>query len=466
MQLILTIALVIGQTPATDPEFKKPLPDLGTRKSGVDWTRFLGPSGNSKSPETGITTAWPPEGPPKIWECPIAEGYAMPVIAKGRLLHFDRVGNQARLRCLHSETGDALWTFTYDTTYEDLYGYSNGPRCSPVIDDDRVYIFGPEGMLHCLKLSDGRLLWKVDTQNQFGVIQNFFGVGSTPVVHGDLLIVQIGGSEKAAATIPPGQLGDVQGNGTGVVAFDKQTGKVIYSVSNELASYASPTLARAGGRNWCFVFARGGLIGFNPDNGQMDFHYPWRASRLESVNASNPVVAGNRVFISETYGPGSSLLDFKSGKVEVVWQDSSKTRRKAMQTHWNTPIYHNGFLYGSSGRHSANAELRCIDWETGEVQWSEKNLARCSLLYVDGHFVCLGEYGKLRLLRANPEKFEQVAETVLLQQDPGEGERPLQYPAWAAPILSHGLLYVRGQDRLVCLEFIPDRKALPESSKP
>ena len=95
MQLILTIALVIGQTPATDPEFKKPLPDLGTRKSGVDWTRFLGPSGDSKSPETGITTAWPPEGPPKIWECPIAEGYAMPVIAKGRLLHFDRVGESS-----------------------------------------------------------------------------------------------------------------------------------------------------------------------------------------------------------------------------------------------------------------------------------------------------------------------------------------------------------------------------------
>ena len=91
------------------------------------------------------------------------------------------------------------------------------------------------------------------------------------------------------------------------------------------------------------------------------------------------------------------------------------------------------------------------------MQWSEKGLARCSLLYVDGHLLCLGEYAKLRLLRANPKKFDQVAETVLLDDDPGESNRPLQYPAWAAPILSHGLLYVRGRDRLICLELIPDR---------
>ena len=114
----------------------------------------------------------------------------MPAIARGRLLLFDRVGNQARLRCLQSETGESLWTFAYETAYEDLYGYSNGPRCAPVVDGNRVFIFGPAGMLHCLRLFDGQLLWKVDAQDQFAVVQNFFGVGSTPVVHGDLLIVQ------------------------------------------------------------------------------------------------------------------------------------------------------------------------------------------------------------------------------------------------------------------------------------
>ena len=135
-----------------------------------------------------------------------------------------------------------------------MYGYSNGPRCSPVIDGNRVFIFGPEGMLHCLQVSDGTLLWKVDTTRQFGVVPNFFGVGSTPVIHGDLLIAQVGGSGAGAADTPGGPSDRVKGDGTGVVAFDKRTGKVVYTLSNELASYASPTLARAGGRNWCFVF--------------------------------------------------------------------------------------------------------------------------------------------------------------------------------------------------------------------
>ena len=457
MQFVLKLTLVMGATLAGNADSDRPPKNLAKRQAGVDWPVFLGPSGNSKSPEQGIVTAWPAAGPRKVWELPLAEGYAMPVVARGRLLVFDRVGDQARLRCMQSETGDILWSFTYDTTYEDPYGYSNGPRSSPVIDGNRVFIFGPEGMLHCLQVSDGTLLWKVDTTRQFGVAQNFFGVGSTPVIHGDLLIAQIGGSGADAASTPGGPSEQLTGNGTGVVAFDKRTGKVVYKLSNELASYASPTLARAGGRNWCFVFARGGLIGFNPDQGEVDFYYPWRAKIRESVNASNPVVVNNRVFISETYGPGSSLLEFSPGDVQPVWQDSPKKRRKAMQTHWNTPIPHEGFLYGSSGRHSANAELRCIDWETGKVQWSKKGLARCSLLYVDGHLVCLGEYGTLRLLRANPKKFDQVAETVLLSKDPGEGNRPLQYPAWAAPILSHGLLYVRGRDRLICLELIPNR---------
>ena len=114
-------------------------------------------------------------------------------------------------------------------------------------------------------------------------------------------------------------------------------------------------------------------------------------------------------------------------------------------------------LRSSNNAHSPFVELG----DTGEVQWSKRGLARCSLLYADGHLVCLGEYGTLRLLRANPEEFEQVAETVLLSEDPGEAGRPLKYPAWAAPILSHGLLYVRGRDRLICLELIPDKNVTP-----
>ena len=191
----------------------------------------------------------------------------------------------------------------------------------------------------------------------------------------------------------------------------------------------------------------------------MDFHYPWRAQILESVNASNPVVVGDRVFISETYGPGAALLEVKPGGCKEVWTDADKPRTKAMQCHWNTPIYVDGFLYGCSGRHTENAELRCIELATGKVMWSEPDLKRCSLLNVDGHFVCISEDGVLRLLKVNPKKYEEVS-LRRAEADGGRrrGRRCLQYPAWAAPVLSHGLLYLRGRDRLVCLELIPEKK--------
>jgi outer membrane protein assembly factor BamB len=439
-------------------------PDLGTRPAGEDWPAFLGPRGDSTSIEKGILTHWKEKPPRIVWQRPLGVGYGMPTVSRGRLFQFCRYGGQARLTCHKSETGEELWRFDYPTRYEDLYGYNNGPRCSPVVDGGLVYLFGAEGMLHCMRVEDGKPVWKVDTARQFEVIQNFFGVGSTPVIYENLLIVQIGGSPPESREAPPGQLNLVQPNGTGVVAFDKRTGEVKYKLADELASYSGPTLAKINGRDWCFVFARGGLLGFDPATGKQEFHYPWRADILESVNASNPVVVDDLVFISECYGPGSSLLKVRPGGYDVVWADSERKRQKAMQTHWNTAIHRDGYLYGSSGRHTNNAELRCIELKTGEVKWSEPELSRSSLLYVDDHLICLTEYGDLLLLRTNPEKFDLVGQLELVDQTAGPlppGTQPrklLNHPAWAAPILSHGLLYVRGDDRLACLELIPQSK--------
>ena len=162
---------------------------------------------------------------------------------------------------------------------------TTGPAARPVVDGDLVFCHGVEGMLHCVNVKDGKVVWKVDERTEFGIVQNFFGVGSTPVVEGDLLIVQVGGS-------PPGSdqlhFGDVKGNKSGVVAFDKRTGKVRYSISDELASYSSPVLATIDGRRWCFVFARGGLLAFDPANGKIDFHFPWRAADLRKRQRQQP----------------------------------------------------------------------------------------------------------------------------------------------------------------------------------
>jgi outer membrane protein assembly factor BamB len=436
-------------------------PDLRTRTTGDDWPAFLGPTGDSVSREKGILKAWPKGGPRVVWQQPLGIGYSMPTISRGRLFVFDRIRNRCRLRCWNAETGASIWAFEYDTTYRDQYGYNGGPRCSPVVDGNRVYAFGPEGMLHCVRATDGKLVWKLDTKKEFGVIQNFFGVGSTPVVEGNLLLVQIGGSPAGSERIPVDEL---KGNGSGLVAFDKYTGKVKWKVSDELASYSSPTVRTIDKRRLALLFARGGLIGVDVATGKQDFRYPWRSSLLESVNASNPLVVGNQVLISECYEVGTSLLRLKPGGFDKVWTDEDTTaRRRRLQTHWMTPIHVDGYVYGSSGRNKGEAELRCLELATGKVVWREPNLTRSSLLLVDGHFICLSEDGTLRLLRVNPKKYDEVVSIQLRmptkngKHDP-EGVELLDEPCWAAPILSHGLLYVRGEKRLVCLELIPAKK--------
>lgn len=426
-----------------------------TDTGNLDWHDFLGPTRNSKSQEKIDIAPWGKTGPPIVWHQKIGTSYAAPTVSDGKLFIFARHGEMARLTCLESTTGTELWRFEYPTNYEDMYGYNNGPRCCPVIDEDRVYIFGAEGMLHCVRVSDGKDLWKIDTTAEFHVVQNFFGVASAPAVEGELLIVQIGGS-------PPGSPKDIWGangrpkpNGSGIVAFNKYTGEVVYQVADELASYASPIFATINGRRWGFAFLRGGLVGFEPTTGKIDFHYPWRHPKIESVNASSPVVADDLVFISESYGIGSSVVQVRPGGYQVVWKDQARQRKKAMELHWNTAIHHEGYLYACSGQHSNGAELRCVELKTGKVQWSQRVDERASLLWVNDYLIYLGEYGRLMLLKCSPDKLEVISEAVSLSKN---GKHLVKHPAWAAPVLADGYLYIRGRDSLVCFNLRSETK--------
>lgn len=415
----------------------------------ADWNDFLGPERNGKSQEKIDIRPWGEAGPPVVWEKKIGTSYGAPTVANGRLFIFARHGDMARLTCLDSTTGNELWRFEYPTDYEDMYGYNNGPRCCPVVDEDRVYIFGADGMLHCVRVSDGKSLWEVDTMAQFHVVQNFFGVASAPAVEGELLIVQIGGS-------PPGSPNDIWGangrpdpNGNGIVGFNKHTGEVVYQIADELASYASPIFTTIDDRRWGFAFLRGGLVGFEPETGEIDFHYPWRHPKIESVNASSPVIADDLVFISESYGIGSSVVKVHPGGYAVVWKDRASRRNKSMELHWNTAIHHEGYLYACSGQRPNGAELRCVALKTGKVAWSQRVDERASLLWVNDYFIYLGEYGRLMLLRCTPEKLEVISQAVPKDKN---GSQLVKYPAWAAPVLADGYLYIRGKDRLVCFD--------------
>lgn len=455
--LLLLIPLASCQRAASDqaPSGLGPA-DLGTRKEGQDWASFLGPNGDSTSTETGILTNWTGGRLKIAWQAEIGEGYATCAISKGRCFLFDRVGKEVRLRAVQSESGQPLWEKRFSTNYVDQYGYDGGPRTAPVADGERVYLYGADGWLRCLTMNDGVLLWEKDLFNEYSVVPNFFGVGCSPVVENDLLIVPVGGSPRGSNSQ---RIQDLKGDGSGLVAFDCKSGKERWRLSDELASYASPRIvAGADGKRFGYWFARGGLVAFDPVAGKQIYTFPWRARLIESVNASTPVIVGNEVFLTECYGPGGILLkNGTAGGPQIVWSDKDKGRQQSMSSHWATPVFHDGHLYGCHSRHTGDAELRCVEWATGTVKWRQRDLGRTSLLAVDGHLVILAEEGQLLLAKANPQKFELVT-----TWEPKLGESqwtdkapsPLEYPAWAAPVLSHGLLYVRGKNRMVCLEAI------------
>ncbi len=467
LSLLLTASAFAGDAPEASREETA---NLRTRTIGNDWERFLGPRVDGRSQEK-IRTDWGEDGPPVVWFQKVGEGYSAPSILRGRLFIFDHVKGEARLTAVRSETGEKLWREAYATAYEDYFDYSVGPRTTPLVDGESVYVFGVEGRLRAHHVADGRLLWEIDTEKRYGVVQNFFGVGSTPVVEGDLLIVQIGGSPPRPPKI---HSGEVKGNGTGIVAFDKRTGEERWRITDELASYASPVVATIGGRRRGFAFTRGGLVGFEPTKGKVDFFFPWRARTIESVNAATPVVVGDTVFVTESYGPGGALVRVTDEGYELIWKDPP--RGKSLASHWATPVYHDGVLYGCSGQSSGEARLRAFEHRTGKVLWSVPGLGRSTLLYADGHFLVLTEYGRLLLIKASPERYELVAEHDFGSQegkpeemaassvqsaaktavDDRPAERPaLRFPAWNAPVLAHGYLYLRGKDQLICLDLAP-----------
>lgn len=430
--------------------------DLANR-TGEDWGAFLGPTANGRSSIAGIASPWPAAGPAIVWQCELGEGYCAPAVALGRALVFDRVGDEHRLRCLHAETGAPLWERRSPATYSDMFGYDGGPRASPVIAGDRVLTFDPEGRLACFGLADGAAMWSVDTTAAYGVVRNFFGVGAAPLcidVAGDpIVVVPVGGSPPGSAPPAPERLDLVRGLDSGLVAFDMRTGAERWRASGELAGYSSPMLVSIGGGDRVLAWLRDRLVIVDPATGGVHGSFRWRAEELFSVVAANPVVAGDEVLLTEAYGPGSVLLDLSGHEPRAVRQDARRSRPgTALKVHWATPVLHEGHLYAASGRHAGDAMLVCVDWRTGAVRWAEEGLGRASLALADRHLVVVGEFGDLVLVRATPERYEEISRVRFVDT---EGRPLLEPPCWAGPVIARGLCYVRGAGRLVCFDLLP-----------
>jgi outer membrane protein assembly factor BamB len=425
-----------------------------------DWRTFLGPTHNAVSTETPLLKQFGKNGPAIVWEVTKGEGYATPAVVGKRVVLFHRIGNQEIVECLQAETGRRFWKVAYMTDYRDRYGWNGGPRCQPVTDGEYVYTLGVQGMLHCLKLTTGQVVWKRDILLEFKVYQGFFGIGCTPLIEGDRLIVNVGAE-----------------SGPCVAAFDKRTGKMLWGAGKGWGpSYASPIPADVRGRRRVFVFAggesspaTGGLLCIDPANGKVQFTFPWRSNVRESVNASSPLVVGNQVYISECYGPGGALLDLPpTGAFRKVWTN------QVLKTHFMTAIHKGGYLYGIDGHGPQGAPLVCIDLRTGKEMWRAQpewaetihsaqgeRKARlgpglASLMLVDGRCLMLGEYGHLVWLDLNPKGYRELSRARLFLAD----------QTWGLPSLSRGLLYVcqneRGfdgsQPRLICYDLRGQRK--------
>ena len=388
-----------------------------------DWPQFLGPNRNGTTAETNLASSWPKEGPPILWQRNVGQGFSGPVISAGKLILFHRLGDKEIVECLDAKSGKEIWKGDYPTSYHDDFGFDEGPRATSAIAESRVITFGAAGMLSCWNLESGAKEWSMDTKAQFHAGKGFFGVACSPLVEGNAVIVNIGGK-----------------GGAGIVAFDQATGKALWRATDDEASYSSPVAATINGQRRVFVITREALVALNPSDGKVAFRYPFRPPMHASVSAAAPLVIGDQIFISASYGTGATLLRFREPEPEKLWSTD-----EALSCHYATPVIHNGFLYGFDGRADpglqADSSLRCVELKTGKVRWREGSLKAGTVTLAGDQLLVLTEKGELLRAPAIPEAFK-----------PTNRAQILPFVVRAHSALANGLFYARSKDKLVCVD--------------
>jgi outer membrane protein assembly factor BamB len=334
------------------------------------------------------------------------------------------VNNEEVVDALDARTGAPRWHYAYKTSYRDDFGFDEGPRAVPVVAQNRVYTFGAEGQMRALDLATGKEIWAVDTMRRFHVRKGYFGAAGSPLVEDGRVIANLGGDNNA-----------------GIVAFNADTGAVLWTATNHEASYSSAVSATFGGRKAAIFFTRQGLVALDPANGAVRFQKSWRSRSQASVNAASPVVAGDLIFVSATYETGAALLRVKDDALSEVWSSD-----EAMSNHYATSVLQNGVLYGFHGRQEFNPSLRAVDLNTGKVRWSEDRFRAGTVTLAGDKLVILRESGELVLADASPQAFRPIARAQIL---------PPTLRAY--PAIADGFLYVRnsdtgGHDQLVALD--------------
>lgn len=391
-----------------------------TPSFSADWPQMFGPNRDGHSAETGLNWNWKQSPPKIVWKIPVGRGFAGVAVANDTVWLFHRKENQEILTALAAETGKELFSVAEPTRYRDDFDFDDGPRCVPVVLKNQVATLGANGDLRLTDVAKRETVWQKNLLTTYKANKGYFGVGSGPLAVDDRLLINVGGPEA------------------GVVAFDTATGKELGKAGTDPAGYSTPILAELDGKPTAVFFTRTGLLAVDPKTMQVRWQKRWRSRLDASVNAATPLAIDGDLFLTASYGTGAVRLQPKPGETEPeeVWAGDN-----ILSCHYNTPVYQDGYLYGIDGRQEGGAaRLRCVNWATGKVEWSQDRFGCAALIVVDNGILAVNEKGELVRFAANPKAYTE------------EGRFPLlNGPVRAAPALSNSLLFVRNETELVCL---------------
>jgi outer membrane protein assembly factor BamB len=384
----------------------------------ADWPQLRGPERNGVSKDTGLIKQWPSSGPQRVWSISsLGEGFGSIAIKGDRIFVQGTKESASVIFCLNRADGKMVWSAALGPKVNE--GRGNGPRSTPTIDNDRVYVLTENGDLACLRAPDGSPVWRKNILKEFGGSNPGWLISESPLIDGDRVIVTPGG------------------NGAGIVALDKMTGKEIWR-SKELsdeAGYSSAIAADVGGVRTIMNFTSRAAVGVRASDGKL----MWRNSSAANgtANCATPVFADGKVFFTSDYGTGAALLGLSAQGGEVKAQELYFT--KEMKNHHGGVVLLNGYLYGFSG----SSGLTCIEFATGKRMWVNRSVGKGSLAYADGMLYLLSEKQVVGLAEANPNAYVEKGRFSI----PDQGK-----DSWAYPVVVGGKLYIRDQETLTAYD--------------
>jgi outer membrane protein assembly factor BamB len=384
----------------------------------ADWPHYRGVNHDGKSPEK-IAKTWPTEGPKTVWKVPMGEGFSAVSVVGDRAYCFASVEEQETVIAMESGTGKQLWAVPIDKKIYDRQG-GNGPRSTPAIDGGLVYILGTYGKLAALNAADGKIVWQHDLNAEFGGKTIQWGYAASPVIEGDVVLVCAGGE------------------GQSLLGFNKKTGAVIWKGQSDGMTHATPTPATLFGTRQVIFRTDRGLVSVVPTSGDV----LWRYGFPHSVSsAASPIVGDDMVYVSSAYGVGAGAA--KIGKDGDKWTVTELWTDKGLQNHWTTPVYKDGHLYGLYKRPVDG--LRCIEMATGKEKWTKGGFAwEGATILVDGDVLVQNNRGEMVLVKATPDKYEELARA-----------QPLGGQTWTMATVANGRIFGRSMTEAVCLDVKP-----------